>query len=197
MSVENYWKVPHPRLEIPPPEREGRVQRCAIMGLEAGVGIEPAYTALQTAAVQRQIKHFGQFHFRQTGVNRSKNRLFFKDRGWRGESDFGLPTATAFCADAPDPNWRSPTYEVSCCRMDPAGHDHQQKDAAAAQMAQNPSWESTAGRRSNKWTVRVRGPRREPVGEHTARRPAADDDEVVLICHRLEREIGFAEGNRN
>jgi len=33
--------------------------------LEAGVGIEPAYTALQAAEVARQIKHFGQFHFRQ------------------------------------------------------------------------------------------------------------------------------------
>ena len=84
--------------------------------MEAGVGIEPAYTALQAAEGYRQIKHFGQFHFRQTPVNRSKNRLFFKDRGGRGESDFDLPTVTAFWAVSSVPNWRVCTGIVHVSR---------------------------------------------------------------------------------
>jgi hypothetical protein len=91
--------------------------------MEAGVGIEPAYTALQAAAVYRQIKHFGQFHFRQTRVNRSKNRLFFKDREWRGESDFSLPTVTAFWTDSLVPDWRLSRgiVRVSRCIRDRQG----------------------------------------------------------------------------
>jgi hypothetical protein len=54
-----------------------------------GVGIEPAYTALQAAAVSRQIKHFHRFHFRQTRVFRSETRCFSKVSGGMAKVIFG------------------------------------------------------------------------------------------------------------
>lgn len=70
------------------------------------VGIEAALTALQTAAVSRQIKqHLDRLHFRQTRVLLAKKPLFFIGRVRRGESDLGNPASFRAGAQVETGGW--------------------------------------------------------------------------------------------
>jgi hypothetical protein len=104
------------------------------MYLEAGVGIEPAYTALQASAVLRQINQLRRFHFRQTGTILAEKRFLFKDCGRRGESDLQQ-------SDRHGPTSRGTS-------------DTLQRPTASNQMTQNRRRREPGKMRTYVWTLR-------------------------------------------